>query len=272
MSDLALIAGAGRLPSLLKAAMPVRPLLIAAPQGVLLTDLPADVQRFHVERLVPFLHHLLDAGVARVVFAGAVTRPRLDPALFDPATAQMVPRLLAAMQGGDDGTLREVIAIFEEAGLTVTGAAEVAPDLVPAAGTLTRAQPSDADRRDVARAAGIVAALGAVDVGQGAVVAQGLCLAVEALPGTDVMLAQVAGLSGLLPDAGGARGALYKAPKPTQDRRIDLPAIGPDTVTRAAESGLAGIAFEAGGVMLLDRAEAIARADAAGLFLWARDP
>ncbi len=272
MSDLALIAGAGRLPALLMAAIPTPPALIAAPEGVPLIDLPGDVKRFHVERLVPFLNHLLDAGVARVVFAGAVTRPRLDPALFDPATAQMVPRLLAAMQGGDDSTLREVIAIFEEAGLTVTGAAEVAPDLVPGAGIFTRVVPAEADRRDVARAVEIVAALGAVDVGQGAVVAQGLCLAMEALPGTDAMLAQVAGLSGLLPDADGARGVLYKAPKPTQDRRIDLPAIGPDTVTRAAEAGLAGVAFEAGGVMLLDRAEAIARADAAGLFLWARDP
>ncbi len=272
MSGLALIAGAGRLPALLVSAMPVPPAMITAPEGVEIADPGAPVTRFRIERLVPFLHELLDAGVERVVFAGAVTRPRLDPALFDTATAQMVPRLLAAMQAGDDATLREVIAIFEEAGLTVTGAAEVAPDLVPEAGVLTQAQPSEGDARDAARAARIVAALGAVDVGQGAVVAQGLCLAVEALPGTDAMLRQVAGLGALRPDPTGARGVLFKAPKPGQDRRIDLPAIGPDTVTRAAEAGLAGVAFEAGGVMLLDRAEAIARADAAGLFLWAREP
>jgi UDP-2,3-diacylglucosamine hydrolase len=270
MSGLALIAGSGRLPALLVAAMPAPPEVIASPEGTDPLGLPTPVTRFRVERLVPFLHDLLDSGVERVVFAGAVTRPQLDPALFDPATAQMVPRLLAAMQAGDDATLREVIAIFEEAGLAVTGAAEVAPNLVPDAGVLGRAQPSEADSRDAARAARIVAALGAADVGQGAVVAQGLCLAVEALPGTDAMLAQVAGMGVLRPDPGGARGVLYKAPKPGQDRRIDLPAIGPDTVMRAAEAGLAGVAFEAGGVLLLDRAEAIARADAAGLFLWAR--
>lgn len=271
MSTLALIAGSGRLPALLVAAMPAPPAIIAAPEGVEITEPAAPVTRFRIERLVPFLHDLLNAGVDRVVFAGAVTRPRLDPALFDPATAQMVPRLLAAMQAGDDATLREVITIFEEVGLAVIGAAEVAPGLVPSDGVLTLAKPSEADIRDAERAAAIVAALGAVDVGQGAVVAQGLCLAVEALPGTDAMLAQVAGLGGLRPDPAGARGVVYKAPKPGQDRRIDLPAIGPDTVTRAAEAGLAGIAFEAGGVLLLDRAEAIAQADAAGLFLWSRE-
>ena len=63
---------------------------------------------------------------------------------------------------------------------------------------------------------------------------------------------------------------LFKGPKPGQDRRIDLPAIGPATVAGAAAAGLAGIAVEAGGVMILDRAETIAAADAAGLFLWVR--
>ena len=198
---------------------------------------------------LPFLDLLHDRGVGAVVFAGAVRRPRLDPALFDPATAQLVPRLVAAMQGGDDAALREVIAIFEDAGLAVLGAEALAPGLVPGAGVLTAARPSAADAVDVARAAGIVAALGAADVGQGAVVAQGLCLAVEALPGTDAMLDWVATVAGgLRPDPEGARGVLYKAPKPGQDRRVDLPALGPDTVRRAAEAGLAGIALEAGGV------------------------
>ena len=74
----------------------------------------------------------------------------------------------------------------------------------------------------------------------------------------------------LRPDPGGARGVFYKAPKPGQDRRIDLPALGPDSVAQAAAAGLAGIAWEADGVILLDRDAMVAAADAAGLFLWAR--
>lgn len=267
---LAVIAGAGALPRLVAQAADSPP-LIAAMEGFAPDSLHPDLS-FRVERLVPFLNDLAARGVDRVVFAGAVRRPRLDPALFDAATAQLVPRLLAAMQGGDDATLRAVIELVEEAGLQVVGLDQAAPGLVPGPGVLAGA-PSDRDRADAARAAAIVAALGAVDVGQGCVVAQGLCLAVEALPGTDAMLAQVAGLDpALRPDPARGRGLLFKAPKPGQDLRVDLPAIGPRTVAGAAAAGLAGIAWQAGGAVLIDRAATLAAAQAAGLFLWARGP
>jgi UDP-2,3-diacylglucosamine hydrolase len=264
----AIIAGRGGLPAAVAVALSARGTapLVAAMDGFVPDGLRPDLT-FRMERLVPFLHGLLDHGVARVVFAGAVTRPRLDPSLFDPATAQMVPRLLAAMAGGDDAALREAIAIFEEVGLTVAGVPDVAPDLVPGPAVLA-GTPTPRDDADAARAAAIVAALGRVDVGQGAVVQQGLCLAVEALPGTDAMLAQVAGMGPLRPSPRG--GLLWKAPKPGQDRRVDLPAIGPHTVAAAGRAGLGGIAWEAGGVILLDRQATVAAAADADLFLWAR--
>lgn len=267
MTRVAIIAGAGLLPAALARALD-RPLVCAlegyAPEG-LVPDM-----RFRVERLVPFFHALEDAGVTQVCFAGAVQRPRLDPALFDPATAQLVPRLFAAMQQGDDATLRAVISLFEEAGFAVVGTAEIAPELVPEAGVLA-GQVSAQDEKDAERAGAIVAALGAVDVGQGCVVAQGLCLATEALPGTDAMLAQVAGLpSHLRPDPARGRGLFYKAPKPGQDMRIDLPTLGPATLAAVAQAGLGGIVWQAGGVICLDLPEMKRAAEAAGLFLWAR--
>ncbi len=263
----AIIAGAGALPAALAPCLD-RPLICAlegyAPQG-----LTPDMT-FRVERLVPFFAALELAGVNTVTFAGAVQRPRLDPALFDPATAQLVPRLFAAMQAGDDATLRAVIALFEEAGFAITGTADIAPDLVPAAGLLTGTL-TDQDEKDADRAAVITQALGAVDVGQGCVVAQGLCLATEALPGTDAMLAQVADLpAALRPDPGRGRGLFYKAAKPGQDLRIDLPTLGPATVAAVARAGLGGIAWQAGHVICLDRPAMIAAAERAGLFLWAR--
>ncbi|QYK40054.1 MAG: UDP-2,3-diacylglucosamine diphosphatase LpxI [Paracoccaceae bacterium] len=264
----AIIAGRGALPAALAAALPEAP-LVAAVDGFAPAGIVPEVT-FRIERLVPFLRRLQDAGVGRVVFAGAVTRPVLDPAMFDPATAQIVPRLLAAMQAGDDATLRAVIALFEEHDLPVAGIEDIAPGLLPAEGELA-GQVTPRDRADAERAAAIVAALGAVDVGQGAVVQQGLCLAVEALPGTDAMLASVAGMDlSHRPDPARGRGVLYKAPKPGQDRRIDLPAIGPGTVAGAAAAGLGGIAWEAGSVIVLDRSATIAAAEDAGLFLWSR--
>ena len=266
--SVALIAGRGGLPAALRRCMSTPPLVAAmegfAPEGLGI-DLP-----FRVERLVPFLRALQDRGIDRVVFAGAVTRPRLDPALLDPQTAELLPRLMQAMAAGDDATLRAVIEVFVEAGLDVVGVADIAPALLPGEGMLTGTL-TERDKADAARAAEIVAALGAVDVGQGAVVVQGLCLAVEALPGTDAMLSAVAALpAGQRPDPTRGRGLFFKASKPGQDRRVDLPTLGPDTLRAVAAAGLGGIAFEAGAVICLDLPQMQALAGELGLFLWAR--
>jgi DUF1009 family protein len=265
----ALIAGSGALPAALAVAMAEKPLVTAmeghAPDG-LVVDLS-----FRVERLVPFLRALEREGVEEVVFAGAVTRPRLDPALLDPDTASLLPRLMQAMAAGDDATLRVVIALFEEFGFTVAGVDAVAPALLPGPGVLAGTV-SERDKADAARAAEIVQALGAVDVGQGAVVVQGLCLAVEALPGTDAMLEAVAGLKpGLRPDPARGRGVVFKAAKPGQDRRIDLPTIGPETLRGVSAAGLGGLAFQAGSVICLNLQEMQRIAGDLGLFLWARE-
>jgi DUF1009 family protein len=258
---LALIAGTGGLPMALLAALPERPYLCAL-DGFAPAMAP-DVT-FRLERLIPFLRHLTDRGITRVCLAGAVTRPRLDPSLFDPATAMLVPQLLAAFQGGDDGTLRFILGLFEDHGLQVLGIADLAPDLLPGPGLLAGTLPMDA-APDATRAAAIIAAMGAVDLGQACVVSQGLCLGVEALPGTDALLAQVAQWA---PQS--AKGLLYKAVKPGQDRRVDLPTVGLTTLQGVAKAGLAGLVIEAHGVILLDRAEALAFAAEKGLYLWAR--
>lgn len=264
MSRTAVIAGEGKLAPAVVGALD-------APAVYALDGLRPEVaaEPFRLERLVPFLDRLVDEGVSQVVFAGAIRRPRLEPELFDPRTLQIVPRIIAAMQTGDDAALREVLAVFEESGLKVLAVDEILPDLVPREGLLT-GDPTDRDRQDADEAVRITGELGRLDIGQGAVVAQGLCMAVEALPGTEAMLRFVAEYRGLRPNQKGAKGVLYKAPKPGQDRRIDLPTIGPDTVRQAAEADLAGIAWEAGGVIVLERERAILDAQAAGLFLWAR--
>lgn len=263
----AIIAGEGRLPAALASGLSEPP-LVAALDGSAPEGLTVDL-RFRVERLVPFLRALERDGVGQVIFAGAVTRPRLDPALLDEATASLLPRLMGAMAQGDDATLRVVIELFEEFGFSVVGVGQVAPALLPGAGMLAGSV-SPRDEADAARAAAIVAALGAVDVGQGAVVAQGLCLGVEALPGTDALLTQVAGIGALRPDPARGKGVFYKAAKPGQDRRIDLPTIGPETLRGVLAAGLGGLAFQAGSVICLDLDEMRALAGELGLFLWAR--
>jgi hypothetical protein len=99
-------------------------------------------------------------------------------------------------------------------------------------------------------------------------VAGGLVLAVEAQEGTDAMLLRVAGLPPAIrgsPDD--RRGVLVKRAKPQQERRIDLPTIGVRTIEGAARAGLAGVAVEAGGALVVDRAAVAAAGDAAGVFV-----
>ena len=265
MSGLALIAGRGRLPALIAEAVPGA--LVCEMEGVP-ADAPGERMRWRVERLGTLLGGLRGRGVERVCLCGALHRPRLDLAAVDGATLPLLGRIAAALPRGDDATLRAAVAIFEEAGLRVVAPHEVRPDLMPPEGVL-EGEVSEGARRDAERAAAILDALGAADVGQACVVAQGQCLAVEALPGTDHMLGVVAKLGAAhRPDPGGGRGVVMKAPKRSQDRRVDLPAIGPETMREAAAANLAGVVIEAGGVLTLDLDATRRAAREAELFLW----
>jgi len=261
---LALIAGTGALPEAVAGQLDAPP-LVCALIGHAPDTLTVDVT-FRLETLGSFLAVLRDNGVKQVCMAGAIGRPAIDPNAIDAATLPLVPLIGKAMASGDDGALRAAIEIFEAAGLEVCAAQDIAPNLLPGAGCLSRLTPGERDRRDAARGAGIVAAMARADVGQACVVAESQALVLEGAFGTDWMLQGLA----TRPDAGG--GVLFKAPKPGQDRRVDLPVIGPDTILAACAAGLTGVVIEAGGVMVLDRDLVVAECDRLGLFLWVREP
>jgi DUF1009 family protein len=140
-------------------------------------------------------------------------------------------------------------------------------------GIAGKVQPSKAEREDVALGLKLLNAIGPFDVGQAAAIADRYVIAVEAAEGTAGMLARIAELrrNGRIKLAARA-GVLVKAPKPGQDRRFDLPAIGPDTVAQAKAAGLAGIAVAAGGTIVADSAALVKAADKAGLFVFGIAP
>lgn len=260
---LALIAGTGGLPDEVVANLNPRP-LICALEGFEPDTLKADIT-FPLEQLGSFITQLKTRGVTDICMAGAVRRPNVDPGRIDAETMPLVPILQKAIQSGDDGALRAVIGIFEQAGLNVRAAHEIAPDLLPPLGCLTDARPSDADLADAERASGILRTMGTADIGQACVVLKGQALAVEGIFGTAWMLQSLT----QRPDAGG--GVLFKGPKPEQDRRADMPAIGPDTISGAVAAGLSGIVLEKGGVLVLQRSRVITECDRLGLFLHVRE-
>lgn len=212
-------------------------------------------------------------GCDEIVFIGPVNRPDLRKLRLDMRAVRLLPRYLKAARGGDDQLLRFMVDLFETEGFRIIGAHEVADGLAADTGVLGKISPDAAAMQDIARAAEVIDLLGKLDIGQGAVVNNGVVLAVEAAEGTDAMLHRCASLPPHLRGSGEQRaGVLVKKPKPGQERRVDLPTIGLSTVQNASAAGLAGIAVDAGGALIVDREAVIAEADRQNMFLYGIPP
>ena len=268
---LGVIAGGG--------ALPVQVAQAADAEGRLATTIalsgfadPKDFPGAHVRGLAQLGQVIKDLRAARcdaVCFAGLVTRPDFSKLKPDLAGIRFLPKALAAATRGDDALLRAIVEYFEGEGFAVVGADEIADSLLATEGLQSARGPDEAERSDALKALHVAGVIGAEDIGQGAVVCDGLVLAVEAQEGTDKMLARVAALPVELRGSTRVRrGVLAKRPKPGQERRVDLPVIGVSTIEAAAKAGLAGVAMPAGGALLLGRDAVREAADRASLFVW----
>lgn len=259
---LAVLAGAGRLPAHLLAARPDA--VICTLEGFA-PDLPAGLHPlpFRLEGLGTLLDNLAARGVRDLCLAGAVSRVPIDPERIDAATRPLLPALTAALaEGGDDAALRALAGLLEARGFTLRAPHDIAPDLLPPAGVLAGAL-TPKIRAMATRGMDLLDALSPFDLGQGCVIAGTRVAAIEAAPGTDWMLASLKG--------GEAAGGVFcKAPKAGQDRRLDLPVIGPATIAAAARAGLGAVVIAAGGVMVLERAATGQAARDTGVTLWVR--
>jgi hypothetical protein len=205
-----------------------------------------------------------------LVLIGKVTRPDVRNLSIDLGALKILPFLLTLGTGGDDKVLSSIVQRFEEKGYRIIGAGAVAPELLAPEGILSRRKPTEDDRADIETGFAVVEALGRLDVGQAAVIVNRHTMAVEAAEGTDAMLERCADLRKNRYRFRRSRiGVLVKAPKPGQEERIDAPTIGPRTMEKAAEAGLAGVAVAAGRVLMTEREATIAAADRLGLFLLA---
>ena len=264
---LAILAGGGDLPRRLIEVCRARgrEVFVIAFEGQ--TDPETTALAEHIWTRLAAAGEILDAlrarGIVELVLAGPIRRPSLLSLRPDARAARFLARI-GPRAFGDDGLLGAIVrALEEEEGFRVVGVDDVLGDVLAGAGVLGALRPDAAAGADIRRGLEVVRALGRLDVGQAVVVQQGIVLGVEAIEGTDALLARVATLR-----RPGPGGVLVKAKKPQQERRVDLPTVGPATVAGAAEAGLRGIAVEAGATLLIDRRATVMRADAAGLFLY----
>jgi DUF1009 family protein len=269
---LAMICGGGSLP------LAVADLVAATGRPVVLFPLHGAAEGTAVERHPHYWLHIGQIGkflrLARaegcrdVVFLGALVRPSIWQVHPDLIGLSFLPKVLKAFRGGDNHLLSGMAKLLEGEGFRLLGAHEVAPQILLPEGILGRVQVSERDRADIALGLDYLHAAGPFDVGQAVVVAGRHVLAVEAAEGTDQMLARVAEMrvNGRVRATAGT-GVLVKAPKPNQDRRFDLPSIGPKTVEGAARAGLAGIAMVAGETIIAEPEQLLAAADRANIFV-----
>lgn len=266
-----IVAGGGRLPIQVAAAARAagRDVFIVGLEGFADKSLisPWSHEIIRIGSAGRILAALRDHGCRDLVLIGTIRRPSIFDLRPDQEGTRLLARVGRAAFAGDDGLLAAVIRVLGEEGFRILGAQDILNEALGPRGVLTRVGPDAKAMADIERGVAVARALGMADVGQCCVVQQGLVLAVEAIEGTDAMLARCGSLA-----RPGPGGVLVKLVKPGQERRADLPTIGPETVRGAAAAGLRGVAFEAGGAILAEREASIAAADAAGMFLLGLDP
>lgn len=272
-SRVCIIAGGGNLPGAIAEGLAntgLKPFVLMV-EGE--PDAEAELERYDHETIAledapSLVARLRRRGITHVVMAGEIKRrPRVAAMRPGIGLLRFVPSLIRALAKGDDGLLRFVVEWLEKSGFKVVGAHEIVPDLVAVEGAFGNHSPSGTDWRDIKAARIAAEAIGALDIGQGAVAIGGRAIALEGIEGTDAMLERVRDLRDHGRLAGKKRGVLVKCAKPGQEARTDLPSIGPRTVMGAHAAGLAGIAVEAGHSLVLDGPDMIAEANALGLFV-----
>ena len=266
MSDkLGVLAGGGRLPACIIAACrrQARPYFVIAFEGF--TD-PATVSGsphawIKLEKVGATLRRLHQEGAREVVLAGPVRRPTKWSSLRPDWRAICLLAKMLRRWHGDNHVLSQVVKELEADGFRVVGAEAVAPELLVRPGPLGRHRPDDRQGADIALGVAAARDLGRRDRGQAVIVANGRVLGRETAGGTAALL------DGTVRLREARAGVLVKITKPGQERRVDLPSVGVDTVRQAAAAGLGGIALEAGGSLVIDYDEVVRAADEAGLFV-----
>ena len=268
---LGVVAGGGALPSLVinEARKQGREVFVLALEHFVDLDLIPEGVDYDIVPLgaaAKLIGSLRKAGVQDVVMAGRVKRPGLRELKPDFKALAILTK--ASIRGlGDDGLLSAVRKEIEAEGFRLIGVPDVMPDILAGQGLLAGAQPDEQAMHDIRRGVAVLNAISQVDVGQAVTVQQGIVLAIEAVEGTDAMIARAGELR-----REGIGGVLVKLVKEQQDRSLDLPTIGLETVQKVAEAGLRGIAVSAGSCQIIDTDAVYSAVKQHNLFLIGIDP
>jgi len=261
VSTIGLIAGGGRFPLLLAESARRAGHRVVAVAHVHQTD--PDLERLvdactwvKLGQFGKVLEALRAGGAEGVVLLGSITKARFfRDAMLDGLGLKLLAQVAVR---SDDNLLRTFARFLDGQGIPVVDATPYLADRLAPEGVLGRHAPTAAEAEDARYGLELARAIGRLDLGQTVVVKDRVGVAVEALEGTDACIRR----GGELAKEGAV---VVKAVKPQQDRRFDLPAVGPDTVEAMRAVRCRVLAVEAGATLIMDREEMVRRADAAGI-------
>lgn len=260
IARLGIIAGAGRLPALLVERCRrdnIHPYIIALKgqaDPALCIGLDHTVLRLGAAG--DLFRYLRLNDITDVVMIGAVRKPSLLDLRPDLYATRFLAKVGFATLG-DNSLLSAIKKQMQREGITVHGVHTFLPDILMTEGLIGGVPPTTAQLGDIDAGINASQSLGRDDRGQSVIVLNGAVIGEEGPEGTDALI-----------DTKGARGAiLVKTCKPQQDKDIDLPTIGPETVRHCAAQGMAGIALQAGSAFIVDKETVADLAQQLGLFV-----
>lgn len=202
-------------------------------------------------------------GVHNIVFVGSLKKPDIFSLKLDDLGRKLLAKIVKDKFFGDNKLLSSLTEFLEEQGFSILGVHEILKDLVVDKKIFTKLEPNDQDKIDIDLAMKVVTTLGKLDVGQGAIVQNGVVLGVEAIEGTNNLIERC----GNIKFADNYGGVLVKLSKPGQELRMDLPTIGIETLKNLHKAGFKGIAIEAKRAIFLDQEESINYANKHNMFI-----
>ncbi len=215
-------------------------------------------------------------GVTRAVMAGQVKHKQIFSAIKP--DWRLAKLLLSLATRNTDSLLGAVAELLADEGIMLENSTALLEPLLAKTGVLTKRAPSEQERKNIEYGRSVGRRLAEYDIGQTVVIAEGACVAVEAMEGTDATIERAGMLMRSLDldlESAGEASTLSRAltivkiAKPGQDMRFDVPVIGVKTIETMARSGASCLAVDAGRCLLLD-GEAITRAaDEAGIVVCA---
>jgi DUF1009 family protein len=206
---------------------------------------------------------LKDAGATHAVMAGQVKHTKIFAGGIMPDLKFM--SVLAKLPfRSTDALIGAVASVLKDEGIELIDSTALLEPMLATAGVMTRRKPSEDEQHDFDFGYGMADAIAGLDIGQTIAVKHRAVVAVEAMEGTDEVIARAGHLAGP-----GVR--IVKVAKPRQDMRFDVPVVGLATVQAMRIAGASALSIDAGRTLMFERDALLASANEAGITIVGRE-